>query len=969
MKVNGSLAFDASSASEIKNLRVEKYATMPGYVAGQDHGRLIFNSTTSVMYVGSDTIGAGSWVATATGGSAFSQAEGDAIEASLGSGINTDGTFNAVGFPAQAGLSTPTSFTDAINQIAAYATANNTLFEMDDVTLSQAVPTGAKFLYTAGGSNWLDHTLVLADVSNVTATAGEVNELHLGTAVQADFIKLHNVTSTAVELNVLTGIAPTLTATELSFVDGVTSGIQGQLDNKQPIDAGLTSLAALTGPGYVTVDVTGNVVSSRTFVNPAAGFTLSNLDGAGNSVFALANDLAGVEGLATTGYAIRTGDGTWTARSIAGTADRIVVTNGSGIASDTNIDLATVTQDVLTTGKVFSKISLDGYGRVIGNTPVLTTDITALVDATYVNVAGDTMAGTLAMGGFNITGLPNSPSGANSATSKFYVDSMVSGGASWRNPIIDPNLVDVVTVVPASPVLYGTYIAYGGSYPQTWGTYTTVAQGEVFTWTGSIWHQVDGPIAAGDRFIIAGESGTIGAGLSGVGFFNGDLIQYVAGDAALFASWSTPEGRSGLAGGTEMPQGTTVLCADDQSFHYGHTYLYDSVANIWHEIAGPGSIGAGDGLFYSGNVMNINMGAGIVQLPSDEVGIDLYDEPNGALILTSDGATHSTLTGSKLYLKLDAAGALAQTASGLKINAASVTNAMLVNSTLTINGDAGTFAQALGGTLIISGNAAQGVSSTATAGTVDFTVADASYSQKGVSQYTATEFVVTAGVVAVGVLANANLANSTITITGTAGSDPVALGESFAILGDGAAITTLMGANSLAITARKATAVLTGVASFATANFAVDGAGEVTLASSLDALSNVSTADAAATNSLLQKSAGDWVAVTPAAVGGTIALGDLLDVGVAPATTSGQALIADGSAWQAKKIYHLHTQGTAATSWTVTHGIGQQYCNVTIVDATDEVVIPQSITFNGTTTLTVTFNTAIAGKVVVMGIA
>ena len=58
-----------------------------------------------------------------------------------------------------------------------------------------------------------------------------------------------------------------------------------------------------------------------------------------------------------------------------------------------------------------------------------------------------------------------------------------------------------------------------------------------------------------------------------------------------------------------------------------------------------------------------------------------------------------------------------------------------------------------------------------------------------------------------------------------------------------------------------------------------------------------------------------------------------------------------------------------STTWTVAHSLGQMYCNVTVVDAGDEVVIPQSITFNSATQLTVTFNTAIAGKVVVMGIA
>lgn len=50
------------------------------------------------------------------------------------------------------------------------------------------------------------------------------------------------LTSTAAEVNVLDGIPPTLTATELGYVDGVTSAIQTQLDAKAPLES-----PALTG--------------------------------------------------------------------------------------------------------------------------------------------------------------------------------------------------------------------------------------------------------------------------------------------------------------------------------------------------------------------------------------------------------------------------------------------------------------------------------------------------------------------------------------------------------------------------------------------------------------------------------------------------------------------------------------------------------------------------------------------------
>jgi hypothetical protein len=68
-------------------------------------------------------------------------------------------------------------------------------------------------------------------------------------------------------------------------------------------------------------------------------------------------------------------------------------------------------------------------------------------------------------------------------------------------------------------------------------------------------------------------------------------------------------------------------------------------------------------------------------------------------------------------------------------------------------------------------------------------------------------------------------------------------------------------------------------------------------------------------------------------------------------------------------LYDAVTTPNSATVHTINHNIGQKYCNVTVVDNADEVIIPQSIVFNSTTQLTVTFNVAITCKVVVMGVA
>ncbi len=72
--------------------------------------------------------------------------------------------------------------------------------------------------------------LTLAKITDVTATATELNVLDGITATTAELNILDGVTATAIELNILDGA--TLTTTELNYVGGVTSAIQTQLNGK-----------------------------------------------------------------------------------------------------------------------------------------------------------------------------------------------------------------------------------------------------------------------------------------------------------------------------------------------------------------------------------------------------------------------------------------------------------------------------------------------------------------------------------------------------------------------------------------------------------------------------------------------------------------------------------------------------------------------------------------------------------------
>ncbi len=107
---------------------------------------------------------------------------------------------------------------------------------------------------------------------------------------------------------------------------------------------GDSTWATISGTGTVTsVDITA----------PAAGITATGgpITTSGSITLALANDLAALEGLSSTGLAARTATDTWAQRTITGTTNRIAVTNGGGVAGDPtiNIDTGYVGQASITT--------------------------------------------------------------------------------------------------------------------------------------------------------------------------------------------------------------------------------------------------------------------------------------------------------------------------------------------------------------------------------------------------------------------------------------------------------------------------------------------------------------------------------------------------------------------------------------------------------------------------------------------
>jgi len=206
------------------------------------------------------------------------------------------------------------------------------------------------------------------------------------------------------------------------------------------------------------------------------------------------------------------------------------------------------------------------------------------------------------------------------------IDNAISG-LNWKDAVSVLNLISDADMSGADPVAPTKGDAY---VVNNWSTQT---DGDIVEYSGSAWVVVvansGGAVPTGARAIVTGLDGSGAAGSfagedKNLAEFNG-------------SSWDFET----------AAQGDAVLVAATNSVYDKNGYNYNNSA--WRLFTGAGSINAGVGLELDGNTMNVLLGAGIKELPNDEVGVDVSS--GGGLELTSE------LTGGQLQIKGDTSAA------------------------------------------------------------------------------------------------------------------------------------------------------------------------------------------------------------------------------------------------------------------------------------------------------------------------
>lgn len=536
-------------------------------------------------------------------------------------------------------------------------------------------------------------TMATQAANAVAITGGTISGVTL-TSLDSQTTLKDNADETKVAAFEVSGIATgttrTFTFPNASGTFALTSDLTA---GYQPLDAELTAVAALEASGLIARTGAGTV-SVRSIAVPAAGLTITNADGVlGNPTLALADDLAAVEAMSTTGFVKRTAANTWSAASIVNADVPTALTgktyNALTLTANTvGFSLAGgTTSKTLTVNK---NLTLDGTDGTTITLPA-TTGTVALNNQTMfigtTSVAINRATANLALTGVSIDGSAGS---ATSATSAGKSTNLVGGNATTLLGAIpyqsaaDTTTLLAPNITATKQFLSQTGTATNGAAP-AWSTVSksdvglgSVENTALSTWVGSTAITTLGSISSGtwQGTAVAIAYGGTGATTKAAGFNAlspvttlGDLIFGDAANSNARLAGNTTATRqflrqTGTGAVSAAPAWDTLANGDIPSALTGKTYnaLTLTANTVGFSVAGgttSKTLTVNNSLTLSGtDASSLNIGAGGTLGSAAFTATTAYAPAAGSnSIVTVGTITAGTWTGSTIGISYGGTGA------------------------------------------------------------------------------------------------------------------------------------------------------------------------------------------------------------------------------------------------------------------------------------------------------------------------